>query len=95
VQRPATPTPDTRKLRRLEIDPSTRQVRIDGRNLIEDGRAPAARLDGRHLDLKEASSLAATFALPPGQGGGRLTIELPDGVTEDFDLVERDPWGPQ
>jgi hypothetical protein len=82
--------PDT--ARRLEIEPGARQVRIAGRNLIDQGRAPQALLDGRPLDLREATSLAATFALPPGQGGGRLTIELPDGATEDFDLVERDPW---
>lgn len=76
-------------LRRLEIEPDARTIRIGGRNLIEGGRAPEVHLDGRRLDLREATTLAATFALPPGQGGGRLTIELPDGRREAFDLVER------
>ncbi|HRW14349.1 hypothetical protein [Amaricoccus sp.] len=85
------PAPATGPSRRLEIDPGARNIRIAGRNLIEEGRGPAARLDGRPLALVEASALAASFALPPGRGGGRLTIELPDGATESFDLVERPP----
>jgi hypothetical protein len=40
-----------------------------------------------------ASALAASFALPPGQGGGHLVIELPDGATESFHLVERSKDG--
>ncbi|MGQ0564363.1 MAG: hypothetical protein ACT4OK_04750 [Gemmobacter sp.] len=76
-------------LRRLEIDPEARAIRVGGRNLIEGGRAPEAHLDGRRLDLREANTLAATFALPPGQGGGRLVIDLPDGRREAYDLVER------
>lgn len=75
--------------RRLMIDPDARSIRIAGRNLIDEGRRPAASLDGRPLSLLDASSMAASFSLPPGQGGGRLTIELPDGSAEDFDLVER------
>lgn len=76
--------------RRFEIDPGARSIRIAGRNLIDGGRPPAARLDGRPLTLLDATSLAASFALPPGRGGGRLTVELPDGATEDFEMVERD-----
>ncbi len=78
-------------MRRLEIDPGAREIQIGGRNLIEGGRAPRAMLDGRTLDTLQASSLAASFALPPGQGGGHLVIELPDGEVEDFHLVERKP----
>lgn len=76
-------------MRRLEIDPGAREIQIGGRNLIEGGRAPRAMLDGRTLDTTHASALAATFALPPGQGGGHLVIELPDGEVENFHLVER------
>jgi hypothetical protein len=86
------PGPDHRPgpaMRRLEMDPGTREIQIGGRNLIEGGRAPRATLDGRALDTTHASSLAASFALPPGQGGGHLVIELPDGATENFHLVER------
>lgn len=75
--------------RRLELDPGARRISIAGRNLIEEGRPPSASLDGRPLSLVNATSLAASFALPPGRGGGRLRIELPDGATEDFELVER------
>ncbi len=78
-------------MRRLEIDPAAREIQIGGRNLIEGGRAPRATLDGRALDTVRASSLAASFALPPGRGGGHLVIELPDGETENFHLVERKP----
>lgn len=92
VWTPPEPEPGPSR-RRLTIDPAARSIRIAGRNLLDEGRAPAARLDGRPLSLLDASSLAASFSLPPGQGGGRLTIELPDGSEEEFDLVERpDPW---
>jgi hypothetical protein len=83
------PDPEPKSSRRLEIGPGAKNIRIAGRNLIEEGRGPAARLDGRPLTLLDASALAASFALPPGRGGGRLTIELPDGATEEFDLFER------
>ncbi|MGL4321626.1 MAG: hypothetical protein ACRCS3_12245 [Paracoccaceae bacterium] len=76
-------------MRRLEIDPGAREIQIGGRNLIEGGRAPRASLDGRALDTVHASALAASFALPPGQGGGHLVIELPDGEVESFHLIER------
>jgi hypothetical protein len=76
-------------MRRLEIDPGAREIQIGGRNLMEGGRAPRASLDGRALDTVRASALAAAFALPPGQGGGHLVIELPDGEVENFHLVER------
>lgn len=74
--------------RRIEIAPGARSLRLDGRNLIEAGRAPGARLDGRPLDLIDARADAVAFALPPGRGGGRLVIEMPDGACEEFDLVE-------
>jgi hypothetical protein len=83
------PAAESRPPRRLEIDPRARNIRIAGRNLVDQGRPPAARLDGRPLALLDATSLAASFALPPGRGGGRLTIELPDGATEEFDVVEQ------
>lgn len=78
-------------MRRLEMEPGAREIQIGGRNLIDGGRAPRATLDGRALDTVHASALAASFALPPGQGGGHLVIELPDGETESFHLVERGP----
>jgi hypothetical protein len=94
-QAPA-PGPRPRPAQRLEVDPGARRIRIAGRNLVEEGRGPSARLDGRPLALIDATSLAAAFALPAVRGGGRLTIELPDGATEEFDLVERPaPGGPR
>lgn len=74
--------------RRLDLDPNARQISVAGRNLLDQGRPPSASLDGRPLSLLGATSLAASFALPPGRGGGHLRIELPDGSSEDFDLTE-------
>jgi hypothetical protein len=73
--------------RRLHLDPRAAHIRLEGRNLIDGGRAPQALLDGRRLSLIEASDRAASFALPPGQGGGRLSIELPDGRVEELDVI--------
>lgn len=75
--------------RRVELAPGARSLWLDGRNLIDAGRPPSAQLDGRPLDLLDARADAVAFALPPGRGGGRLVIELPDGGQEEFDLVER------
>ena len=82
-------TPVAEGPRRLEIEPGASRLRMAGRNLMDGGRAPLARLDGRPLQLMEATSLAASFALPPGTRGGRLSVEMPDGTTEDFLLAER------
>ena len=83
------PEPPASKSRKLHVDPGAPDVRLAGRNLIEQGRSPTARLDGRPLGLLDATSRSVAFSLPPGHGGGRLTVELPDGSTEQFDLVER------
>jgi len=85
---PATAHPVERAARRLPIAPGARSIRIEGRNLVEGGRPPSAQLDGRTLGLIEAGARAVSFALPPGEGGGRLSIQMPDGATEEFDLVE-------
>jgi hypothetical protein len=77
------------RVRRLGVEPGAKKIHIAGRNLIEEGRTLAASLDGQPLSLLSATSLAASFALPPGQGGGRLTLELPDGRMEDYDLFEQ------
>jgi hypothetical protein len=87
--RPRMRSEEGQPIRKLEVAPGAKKIHVAGRNLIEEGRTLAASLDGRPLSLLGATSLAATFALPPGQGGGRLTIELPDGRTEDYDLFEQ------
>ena len=38
--------------------------------------------------LGSSPVVSGGIALPPGRGGGRLRIELPDGSVEDFDVVE-------
>ena len=92
MQKPARPDGGAGP-RRLELAPGAQRISVAGRNLLEEGRAPLASLDGRPLPLLDATSLAASFALPAGQCGGRLRIELPDGSVEDFDLVERQGGG--
>lgn len=93
---PAQPAPAKgRKPRRLPLDPGAKNIKIAGKNLLEAGRTPMAQLDGRSLDLTEASPSSVTFALPPGQGGGRLMVELPDGEIEEFDLYEAPTFGGQ
>ncbi len=85
-------TPETRRPRRLQLSPRARDIRLEGRNLLADGRAPEALLEGRRLVLLDADDRVVSFALPPGQGGGLLSIEMPDGRVEEFDLVQ-DPEG--
>ncbi len=79
--------PVGRQPRRLNIDPGARNIRFEGRNLLEGQRPPSALLDGRRLSLIEANERSVSFALPPGQGGGHLSVELPDGTVEEFDVV--------
>ncbi len=68
--------------------PGARNIRLEGRNLVEAGRPPIASLDGRRLNLIEASERAVAFALPPGDGGGWLSVEMPDGAIEEFDVIQ-------
>ena len=73
-------TPPAPQPRRLNLMPGARNIRLEGRNLVEAGRPPIASLDGRRLNLIEASERAVAFALPPGDGGGWLSVEMPDGA---------------
>lgn len=80
--------PPPRQPRRLRLAPGTRNIRLEGRNLVEQGRTPTARLDGRPLRLVEANPHAVSFALPPTASSGRLSVELPDGAVEEFDVTQ-------
>ncbi|MGI9506858.1 MAG: hypothetical protein ACR2RE_27775 [Geminicoccaceae bacterium] len=72
---------------KIQVAPDARQIRLGGRNLIDQGRLPLARLDGRPLGVLEASATSVAFALPAGFGPGRLTVEMPDGHVDEFDLA--------
>jgi hypothetical protein len=73
-------------LRRMRLRPGQQDLRLRGANLIENGRAPQARLDGRDLPLREVSMQGARFDLPGGAHAGTLEIDLPDGRTEVFSV---------
>lgn len=89
---PMAPDPTGRRLKRLHLSPEARDVRLGGQNLIENGKAPTARLDGHSLSLIDASPLSVAFALPPDLRSGQLNVELPDGSVESFELVS-EPGG--
>lgn len=74
--------------RKLAVGPGARNIELKGANLIDAGRVPVARLDGQKLDLLAARPSAVSFALPEGWalGPGRLSVEMPDGAQEEFEL---------
>ncbi|MFV0385047.1 hypothetical protein [Paracoccus sp. (in: a-proteobacteria)] len=86
VPPPQQPFPKPR--RQLPVGPEARKIDLRGNNLLDGGRMPVARLDGQRLNLLAAQPSALSFALPEGWalGPGRLTVEMPDGDREDFDL---------
>lgn len=79
-RKPAKPT------RRLNLRPDQTDFHLKGANLIEDGRAPRARLDGVELPLREANMQGVRFGLHDRPKAGFLEIELPDGSTQSFAL---------
>jgi hypothetical protein len=76
--------------KRLRLQPGERNIRLKGRNLIENGRTPIARLDGRPLPALQADAFSVAFGLPDGDTTGRLEIELPDGTVNEYDLIRDD-----
>ncbi|MEQ9261371.1 MAG: hypothetical protein RIG84_19970 [Roseovarius sp.] len=80
-------------LKRLRLQPGAKQIRLQGRNLIEGARTPTARLDGKPLPTVEASMQSVAFGLGEGMRAGRLEVELPDGTVSAFDVVSDDPNG--
>lgn len=76
--------------KRLRLQQGERNIRLKGRNLIENGRTPIARLDGRPLPALQADAFSVAFGLPDGDTTGRLEIELPDGTVNEYDLIRDD-----
>lgn len=82
-----TPTIQPKSPKRLQLKPGAKNIRLQGRNLIDGGRIPKAKLDGRTLEVLEANMQSIAFALPIGIDTGHLNIEMPDGSTEDYDVI--------
>lgn len=74
--------------RKLRVGAEARNIELKGANLIDDGRVPVARLDGQNLNLLAAHPSSVSFSLPErwALGPGRLSVEMPDGAREEFDL---------
>ena len=57
-----------------------------GRRLTEEGIAPRARLDGQTLPIRSFSQSHIDIDLP-GDRGGILELDLPDGTVETFEIA--------
>ncbi len=105
IQIEAVPPVDnrTRIPRRLNISDRSRKLKLQGSNLLADGRAPRATLNQTTLNLMPTHEDEVEIELPEQNAGGLLEIELPDGNIEAYQLVvgtptadeaESDPWMP-
>lgn len=82
-----TPTIQTKNPKRLQLAPGSKTIRLQGRNLIDGGRIPKAKLDGRTLEVLDASAQSITFTLPMGIDTGQLSIEMPDGSSDEYNVI--------
>lgn len=92
-----------RPVPRLTISDRARKLKLRGGNLLEEGRAPRARLDRRELAIARSLDDEVIIDLPELHHGGVLEIDLPDGSRECYELVVEptttqtsasDPWMP-
>lgn len=74
------PLPEVRLL------PGARRLRLDGAQLVENGRGVMARLGDRPLRIAEAGSQSVVLEIPDDARDGVLQVELPDGRTDSFAL---------
>lgn len=70
----------------LRVAPDVSRLRLAGDNMVENGRAPIVRLDGRILSVAEAGPRAVLLDLPDDRRGGTLEVELPDGRVDAYAL---------
>lgn len=91
------------KLPQLNISERTRKLKLQGGNLLQEGRSPRIRLDKKLLNMTMSHEDEVEIELPEQTLGGVLEIELPDGTMEAYQLfVNRtsaehpgsDPWLP-
>lgn len=91
------------KLPQLNISERTRKLKLQGGNLLQEGRSPRIRLDKKKLNMTMSHEDEVEIELPEQTRGGVLEIELPDGTMEAYQLFvkrtsvghpETDPWMP-
>ncbi|GAA3876790.1 hypothetical protein [Celeribacter arenosi] len=75
---------------RLKLAKGAKDIRLNGANLIEAGRTPVARLDGRTLPTLSATQSAVAFGIPEDVRAGTLAVELPDGTITEYDIHRED-----
>jgi hypothetical protein len=95
--------PVAEPLPRLRVSDRARKLKLRGGNLLDEGRAPRARLDRRDLAISRSLEDEVIVELPEMHHGGLLEIDLPDGSRERYELVVEpaaaqqaggDPWMP-
>ncbi|MGZ9098156.1 MAG: hypothetical protein ACXW3O_00505 [Brevundimonas sp.] len=70
----------------VHLLPGARRLRLDGAQLVENGRGVMARLGDRPLRIAEAGSQSVVLEIPDDARDGVLQVELPDGRTDSFAL---------
>ncbi len=75
----------------LKLQRGDQKLRLRGRNLIEGGRIPQARLNDRQLKVSGVNESEMTLELPDAVtrdiDTGVLEVHLPDGVVQSFSVT--------
>lgn len=80
------PPPSSPPLPEVRVAPGARRLRLDGAQLVENGRGILARLGDRPLRIAEAGAQSVVLEIPEDAGDGVLEVELPDGRTDSYSL---------
>ncbi|MFA8440287.1 hypothetical protein [Yoonia sp.] len=71
---------------RVPVEQGQERLSLRGKRLSEAGVAPRARLDGQMLPIRAFSQSHIDVDLP-GDRGGLLELDLPDGMTETLEIM--------
>lgn len=90
--------------KRLNIPSGVRRVRLNGRNLIDKGRAPQVELNGQRLNVVRAQDHEVEVEIPDEVLTGTLSVSLGEELLDRFEVVREsapddrngtdDPWLP-
>lgn len=102
--RPVMPPVPDKPRKRLHVPPGVRNIRLNGRNLIDQGQSPRVELNGRQLPLVRAQDQEIEVELPEEVLTGTLSVSLGNQLLDSFELVRDagspdatapdDPWLP-
>lgn len=90
--------------KRLNVPPGVRNIRLNGRNLIDQGQTPRIELNGQRLNVVRAQDQEVEVELPDEVLTGTLSVSLGNQLLDSFEMVRDtaeplaveadDPWLP-